>query len=37
MTEHAKVEALCARYGIYIITDIASPAPAGDVGTSGTS
>ncbi len=37
VSERPKVEALCARYGIYVITDIAPPAPSGDVGTSGTS
>jgi hypothetical protein len=36
-TERTKIEALCARYGVYVITGIASPAPLGDVGTSGTS
>lgn len=36
MTERAKIEALCGRYGVYGIADLASPAPAGDVGTSGT-
>lgn len=37
MTERTKVEALCGRYGVYVITNIPSPAPTGDVGTSGTS
>jgi len=37
MSERAKIEALCVRYGVYVITGIASPTPAGDVGTSGTS
>jgi hypothetical protein len=36
-TERTKIEALCARYGVYVITGVASPAPSGDVGTSGTS
>ncbi len=35
-TERAKIEALCARYGVYVITGVTSPAPWGDVGTSGT-
>lgn len=36
-TERAKIEALCARYGVYVITGVTSLAPSGDVGTSGTS
>ena len=36
-TERAKIEALCARYGVYVITGATSPAPSGDVGTRGTS
>lgn len=34
MSERVKVEALCSRYGVYVISDI---TPSGDVGTSGTS
>lgn len=37
MTERTKIEALCGRYGVYGIADVASPAPSGDVGTLGTS
>jgi hypothetical protein len=37
MSERSKIEALCGRYGVYVITGITSPAPSGDVGTSGTS
>jgi hypothetical protein len=37
MSERAKIEALCGRYGVYVISDLSSPAPSGDVGTSGTS
>ena len=36
-TERAKIEALCVRYGVYVITGTTSPAPSGDVGTTGTS
>ena len=36
-TERAKIEALCTRYGVYVITGITTPAPSGDVGTAGTS
>ena len=36
-TERAKIEALCTRYGVYVITGVTSPAASGDVGTTGTS
>ncbi len=36
-TERTKVELLCGRYGINVITDIAAAVKLGDVGTSGTS
>lgn len=36
MSERAKIEALCARYGVYVITGTTPPAPTGDEGTTGT-
>ncbi len=36
-SERTKIDALCARYGVYVITGIVSPPPSGDMGTSGTS
>lgn len=37
MSERPKVEQLCARYGVNVITDVCPPVELGDVGTSGTS
>ena len=39
MTERTKVELLCGRYGVNVVTDVAATAveETGDVGTSGTS
>ena len=37
MSEHAKVELLCTRYGINSIADVTAAVQSGDVGTSGTS